>query len=141
MTLTDFDYALLVFVGLVIVFQLAAWIQRRNAVSAQPPNVTFVNPTSTMTMPEPVKTQIDGLTITLGKHDDWLKQIDHDLKGVRTSMQMLPNKNELPSKDLVHRMEIQMAEMKGQIAATDATVVGMSRQVERIADHLLNSKD
>lgn len=58
---------------------------------------------------------------------------DHDLKNLRSAMQGLPTKNE------VHRIELTLAEMRGEMRGLSGEVKGVGRQVERIDEFLMTA--
>lgn len=59
------------------------------------------------------------------------KSTEHDVRNIRTAM------NALPSKDAVHRLEVQLAELHGRVVTADALALATNRSVDRILNHLL----
>ncbi len=63
--------------------------------------------------------------------DRRLGEVAHDLAQVRTMM------GALPSKDAVHRIELEVAELKGDIKLNNVQTLATSKGVERIENWLM----
>lgn len=61
-----------------------------------------------------------------------LREHDHHLAQVRTML------GALPSKDAVHKLEIEVSDLKGEVKAITATTSSTGRTVERIEAFLLS---
>lgn len=58
----------------------------------------------------------------------------HDIRNIRAAI------GALPSKESVHRLEVEMTELKGRLAVVDASTTSTGRAVDRIESLLLSEK-
>lgn len=81
--------------------------------------------------PNPNSARLDRIDLRMSVVEKALSETQHDLSGVRMVVQNLPNK------DAIHRMEIELTAATGKVGALASEVTSATRAVERVEDLLL----
>ena len=112
--MSDFQLAMAVLGGVVIVFVLA-WIgqSRRPLVTGAP------------------KERMDIMDDRLSAIEGWAKTTDHNVANIRTAI------GALPSAQAVHKLEVDMATLAGKVEVINTVAVATGRAVDRIENHLM----
>lgn len=116
--MSDFQLAMAVLAGIVVIFVLAWLAQGRK-------------PRSPLTMGQS-KERIDIMDDRLSAIEGWAKSTTHDMSNVRAMLQALP------SKDAVHKLEVDMVTLAGKLEVINTVSVATGRAVDRIENHLMS---
>lgn len=118
--------AVLVLSVVVVVLAVAILVSRRNAilVPAAPVAVRV----------EEIEGRLEAFEEHLKEQDGTLKRQDHELRNIRMSLASMP------TKDIVHKMDIELTALGGKVASVDVTTTANGRTLERIENYLLNAK-
>lgn len=76
-------------------------------------------------------TRLERIEERQSSGEERLKGTEHDVRNIRTALQALP------SKDAVHRLEVQLTELNGKVTTVDTVALATQRSVDRIVSHLL----
>ncbi len=75
--------------------------------------------------------RVDIIDKRLSDIEGWAKTTDHNVNNIRAAI------GALPTRDAVHKLEVDMATVAGKVELNHALAVATSRAVERIESHLI----
>ena len=143
--MTDWQVALVTAVGVALFFALMMFAQRRQAlvltaaVSAQAPTPDVGLQTEGLTTEGQTKAGFDGISERFEAFGKRLEKMEtshattlHDVKNIRAALAGLP------SKDAVHRLEVELTKTAGRVETVEVVVNASQRSLERIEDHLMS---
>ena len=132
MTFPDWQVALATALVVATFFYVLSVAQRYRVVAAAP-LLTEVEPmTPGMAGFEGrLKLRLD--TIEQRQKDDQVKlaRTEHDVNNIRMAL------SALPSKDTVHRLEVQLTKVEGSVEAIQNVGISQQRSLDRIINHLM----
>jgi len=129
--MTDFQTAMAVLGGIMGLFTLAFVVQLRRPVAIAVPAAGSADHRTDRESTDAIGADVLQLKVDVKGTAYRVREVEHSVAQIRTMM------NALPSKDSVHKLEVQVTELKGEMKLIAQTTTATGRAVERIENHLI----
>ena len=133
--MTDFQLAVVVAGVIALVFGLMLFGQRRQAVTVPALAISaggFTTEGQTKAGFDGINERFEALGQRMDKMETSHADTLHDVRNIRSAIQGLP------SKDAVHRLEVELTKTAGKIETVEVVVNASKHSLQRIEDHLMS---